>query len=145
MKSFSWRYLVYADGAFYRMSSLDNCTDAGLAHMNAMRGRDAEDEGERPTRRPGSRCGGDLMLHWHGPWGTGVWMELCPACDADWPVARAFIRWHRGPDRDPTILQGLFEDWETETMHAQGWSRAGEPEVPPAPLVHPRAVPRGEG
>ncbi|MFC8193828.1 hypothetical protein ACFUTV_00325 [Streptomyces sp. NPDC057298] len=40
---------------------------------------------------------------------------------------------------------GLFEDWETETLHAQGWSRAGEPKAPPAPRVHPRVVPRGEG
>ncbi|WAU82496.1 DUF6300 family protein [Streptomyces sp. Qhu-G9] len=149
MKTFSWRYLVYADGSFSRMSnidgSLDDYTDVDLAHMDAMRSRGAEDEREKPARRPCSRCGGDLVLHWHGPWGTGVWMELCPACDADRPVARAFIRWHRDPDRDPAILQELFEDWETETMHAEGWSRAAEPKAPPAPPVHPRLVPRGEG
>ncbi|MFF8676179.1 DUF6300 family protein [Streptomyces sp. NPDC015242] len=55
---------------------------------------------------------------------TGVWMELCPACDAHRPAARAFIQWHRDPDRAPKALPKLFEDWETGTMHAHGWTRA---------------------
>ncbi|MEU9671618.1 DUF6300 family protein [Streptomyces bobili] len=38
-------------------------------------------EDEEPAR-PCSRCGTDLLLHGHGPLMTGVWMELCPACDA---------------------------------------------------------------
>ncbi|MFI1035985.1 DUF6300 family protein [Streptomyces sp. NPDC020951] len=45
--------------------------------------------------------------------GTEVWRELCPACDARRPAARAFIHWHRDVDGD-------FEGWETETMHAHG-------------------------
>ncbi|MYY10002.1 hypothetical protein GT204_14050 [Streptomyces sp. SID4919] len=44
---------------------------------------------------------------------TGVWMELCPACDARRAAARAFIRWHRDPDCDPVALPRLFEAWET--------------------------------
>ncbi|MFC6849933.1 DUF6300 family protein [Streptomyces caelestis] len=76
--------------------------------------------------RPCSRCGGDLLLQRNGPWGTGVWMKLCPACDADRPAAGAFIRWHRNPDRDPKALPKLFEEWETETMYAHGWSRAAQ-------------------
>ncbi|MFH9065655.1 DUF6300 family protein [Streptomyces coeruleorubidus] len=88
--------------------------------------RPISDRDERPLR-PCSRCGGDLLLQWTGPWGTGVWMELCPACDADRPAAGAFIRWHRNPDRDPKALPKLFEDCETETMHAHGWSRAAQP------------------
>ncbi|MFC8201639.1 DUF6300 family protein [Streptomyces sp. NPDC057298] len=52
--------------------------------------------------RPGGRVrAAGATFCWHGPWGSGVWMELCPACDADRPVARAFIRWYRDPDRDP--------------------------------------------
>jgi hypothetical protein len=57
-------------------------------------------------------------------------MELCAACDAHRPAARAFIRWHRDADRDPKALPQLFQDWETETMHAHGWARAQEPEAP---------------
>ncbi|MGW0294729.1 DUF6300 family protein [Streptomyces tuirus] len=34
-----------------------------------------------------SRCGGDRLLQWNGPWGSSVWMELCPACDAERPSA----------------------------------------------------------
>ncbi|MFE2736248.1 DUF6300 family protein [Streptomyces sp. NPDC059349] len=49
-------------------------------------------------------CGSDLLLHCHGPLMTGVWMELCPACDAHRPAARAFIQWHRDSDRDPKAL-----------------------------------------
>ncbi|WP_326762757.1 DUF6300 family protein [Streptomyces phaeochromogenes] len=147
--SFSWRYVVRPDGSFSRMGnvdgSLDNYSDVDLARLDAARSTDKGEEEEKPARPSCSRCGGDVLLDWHGPWGTGVWMELCPACDADRPAARAFIRWHRDPDRDPKVLQRLFEDWETETMHAQGWSRAAEPEAPPAPPVHPRLVPRGQG
>ncbi|MFD8227468.1 DUF6300 family protein, partial [Streptomyces massasporeus] len=51
--------------------------------------------------RPCSRCGGDLLLQWTGPWGSGVWMELCPACYAERPAAGAFIRWHLDPERAP--------------------------------------------
>ncbi|MFE1444392.1 DUF6300 family protein [Streptomyces sp. NPDC058739] len=35
---------------------------------------------------------------------TGGAMELCPACDARRPAARAFIQWHRDADRDPKAL-----------------------------------------
>ncbi|MER6274406.1 DUF6300 family protein [Streptomyces sp900105755] len=97
-------------------------------------GRPADRDDEEQPARPCSRCGSDLLLHWHGPLGTGVWMELCPVCDAYRPAARAFIRWHRDADRDPTALPQLFEDWETETMHAQGWARA--PRNPRLPSVH---------
>ncbi|MFH8503563.1 DUF6300 family protein [Streptomyces flaveolus] len=76
---------------------------------------------------------------------TGVWMELCPACDARRPAARAFIQWYRDPDRDPTALPKLFEGWECETMHAQGWSRATQPDAPPSPPAGLRLVPRGHG
>ncbi|WP_406396834.1 hypothetical protein [Streptomyces uncialis] len=31
-------------------------------------------------------------LHWNGPLMTGVWMELCPACAARRPAARALSR-----------------------------------------------------
>ncbi|MFE7076479.1 hypothetical protein ACFU96_40970 [Streptomyces sp. NPDC057620] len=61
------------------------------------------------------------------------------------PAARAFIEWHRDPGRDPDALPQLFEDWETEVMHAHGWARATEPEAPPSPQVHPGLVPRGHG
>ncbi|MFJ6837354.1 DUF6300 family protein [Streptomyces sp. NPDC091209] len=57
---------------------------------------------------------------------TGVWIDLCPACDAHRPprpAAPAFIHWYRDPDRDLKALPQLFEDWETETMHTRGWSR----------------------
>ncbi|MFF1680776.1 DUF6300 family protein [Streptomyces sp. NPDC058256] len=149
MKTFSWRYLAYADGSFCRMSnidgSLDNYTDADLARMEAARSTNNEDEEVKSAWEPCSRCGGGLTLHWHGPWVSGVMMELCPACDAHKPAARAFLDWHRDPDRDPEILPQLFEDWETETMHAHGWSRAAEPEAPSAPPAHPRLVPRGTG
>ncbi|OXZ02291.1 hypothetical protein BEH93_28950 [Streptomyces sp. 2R] len=57
-------------------------------------------------------------------------------------------QWHRDAGRDPKALPQLFEDWETETMHAQGW-------VPPQPAAQPaarpgspaplRLVPRGHG
>ncbi|WP_327675393.1 MULTISPECIES: DUF6300 family protein [unclassified Streptomyces] len=90
---------------------------------------------------PCSRCGTELLLHWHGPLMTGVWMELCPACDSGRPAARAFIQWYRNPDRDPKELPKLFEDWVTETMHAHGWVRAPEPDAPPGPPAALRVVP----
>ncbi|MEV5795891.1 DUF6300 family protein [Streptomyces sp. NPDC060011] len=37
-------------------------------------------------------------------------MDLCPACDAHRPAARAFIRWYRDPDRDPKALPQLLEN-----------------------------------
>ncbi len=41
--------------------------------------RTAQDlsEDEQPER-PCSRCGGELLLHWHGPLMTGICMKLCP-------------------------------------------------------------------
>ncbi|WP_391647648.1 DUF6300 family protein [Streptomyces violarus] len=41
-----------------------------------------------PLRRRPPAAGGTAQ-------GTGVWMELCPACDADRPAACAFIAWPR--------------------------------------------------
>ncbi|MGW0572986.1 DUF6300 family protein [Streptomyces tauricus] len=148
MRTFSWRYLAYADGSFCRMGnidgSFDDYTDVDLAHMEAdLRGDDTE--ARESAWRACSRCAGGLTLYWRGPWVSGVMMELCPACDAHKPAARAFLDWHRDPDRDPGILPQLFEDWETETMHAHGWARAAEPEAPPAQPVHPHLVPRGSG
>ncbi|WP_251021262.1 hypothetical protein [Streptomyces sp. ISL-98] len=49
------------------------------------------------------------------------------------------------PDRDPKALLKLFEDWETETMHAHGWARAPQPEARPSPPAHLSLVPRGQG
>ncbi|MFH8498402.1 DUF6300 family protein [Streptomyces coeruleorubidus] len=54
--------------------------------------------------QPCSRCAGDLLLQWKGPWGTGVRREFCPACDAERPAVSALIRWHRDPDRDAKAL-----------------------------------------
>jgi hypothetical protein len=143
--SFTWRYLVRPDGSFTRIGnidgSLDNVSDEELARLRPAAD---PDEDEQPAR-PCSRCGGDLLLHWHGPLATGVWMELCPACDAHRPAARAFIRWHRDADRDPSALPQLFEDWETETMHAHGWARAAPPEAPASPPAPFGLTPRGRG
>ncbi|MCX5256730.1 DUF6300 family protein [Streptomyces canus] len=72
---------------------------------------------------------------------TGVWMELCPACDAHRPAARAFIRWYR----DPKELPQLFENWETETMHAHGWARATQLAPPESPAPPTGLTPRGRG
>jgi hypothetical protein len=142
--SFTWRYLVRPDGSFSRIGnlngSLDEVSDEELARM-----RPANRDDEEQLARPCSRCGSDLLLHWHGPLGTGVWMELCAACDARRPAARAFIRWHRDADRDPKALPQLFEDWETETMHAHGWARAQKPEAPFSPPAPPGLTPRGRG
>jgi hypothetical protein len=123
--SLQWRYRVRPDGSFTRVANingaLDNVSDEELARLDTAIG--GEDQDPEPAR-PCSRCSGELLLYWHGPLATGVWMELCPACDAHRPAARAFIRWHRDPDRDPTALPKLFEDWESETMAAHGWFRA---------------------
>lgn len=141
--SFTWRYVVRPDGSFCRISningSLDHVSDEELARLHPAR-----DEDEQPAR-PCSRCGTELLLHWHGPLMTGVLMELCPACDAHRPAARAFIQWHRDADRDPKALPGLFEDWETETMHAHGWARAPQPSASPGPPARLRLVLDEEG
>ncbi|OEJ22171.1 hypothetical protein AR457_40590 [Streptomyces agglomeratus] len=109
---------------------LDHVSDEELARLYP----DREEDHQRD--RPCSRCEGELLLYWHGPLMTGVWMELCPACDARRPAARAFIQWYRDPDRDPKALPKLFEDWEAETLRlksprcadARGLLvRAGEP------------------
>ncbi|MDI6521702.1 DUF6300 family protein [Streptomyces coelicoflavus] len=122
---FTWRYVVRPDGSFCRIGNLDGSLDH-VPDEELARLRPARDEDEQPVR-PCSRCGTDLLLHWHGPLMTGIGMELCPACDAHRPAARAFIRWYR----DPKALPQLFEDWETETMHAHGWARAPQPDAPP--------------
>ncbi|MER6406229.1 hypothetical protein ABT269_22475 [Streptomyces viridosporus] len=51
----------------------------GLAQLHPERDEDEQ------TVRLCSRCGTELLLHWHGPLMTGVWMELRSA-------ARAFIQ-----------------------------------------------------
>jgi SAM-dependent methyltransferase len=143
--SSAWRYVVRPDGSFSRTvnvdGDLDDVSDEELLRLSPAIARHVQ------PLRPCSRCGGDLLLQWNGPWGTGVWMELCPACDAERPAARALIRWHRDPGRDPKALPKLFEDWETETMHAHGWSRAEEQEghVPVHPPIPPGLTPRGQG
>lgn len=76
---------------------------------------------------------------------TGMWMELCTTCDAHRPAARAFIAWYADPDRDLTAVPGLFEAWETETMHAHGWARAPEPDAAPGARPHLSLVPRDSG
>ncbi|MFE4631392.1 DUF6300 family protein [Streptomyces mirabilis] len=142
--SFTWRYLVRSDGSFSRIGnlngSLDDISDEGLTRLHPA-DRDEEEEQARLC----SRCGGDLLLYWHGPLMTGVWMELCPACDAHRPAACAFIRWYRDSDRGPKVLPQLFEDWETETMHAHGWARAAQHEAPVCPPAPPGLTPRGRG
>src|SRR4051812_14123309 len=142
--SFTWRYLVRPDGSFCRIANLDGSLD-DVSDEELARLRPADRDAEEQPARPCSRCGVDLLLHWHGPLGTGVWMELCAACDAHRPAARAFIRWHRDADRDPKVLPQLFEDWETETMRAHGWARAKEPEAPFSPPAPPGLLPRGRG
>ncbi|MFJ6837336.1 DUF6300 family protein [Streptomyces sp. NPDC091209] len=135
--AFTWRYVVRSDGDFCRVGnldgSLDNTSDEELARL----WRDAD---ERQTR-PCSRCGSTLLLQRNGPLMTGVWMELCAACDAHRPAARAFIHWYRDPDRDPKALPRIFEDWETETMHAHGRTRSPQAEASPGPPPHLSLVP----
>ncbi|MFD8421819.1 DUF6300 family protein [Streptomyces sp. NPDC059466] len=137
----TWRYVVQPDGDFCRIAnidgSLDNTSDEELARL--WSGRDEDEQQNRPC----SRCGSTLQLQWNGPLMTGVWMELCAACDAYRPAARAFIHWYRDLDRDPKALPGIFEDWETETMHAHGWAQAPQPEASPGARPHLRLVSRG--
>jgi hypothetical protein len=102
------------------------------------------DGGDQPAW-PCSRCHAELLLHWHGPLMTGVWMELCAACVAHRPAVRALIQWYRDSDRDSKALPRLFEDWEAETLHAHDWSRAPQSEVPPRPPVPLSLVLRGRG
>ncbi|MFH9969606.1 DUF6300 family protein [Streptomyces mirabilis] len=54
---------------------------------------------EKKAPTPCSRCAQELLLHWNGPTMTGVWLELCQACDADRPAASALIHWIRDPGR----------------------------------------------
>ncbi|MFI9772461.1 DUF6300 family protein [Streptomyces sp. NPDC052415] len=68
-----------------------------------------------PDRTSGATTG-------NGPAMTGGWLELCPVCDADRPAATALIGWIRDSDRCPADLPQLFDDWESETMQALGWS-----------------------
>ncbi|WP_443071242.1 DUF6300 family protein [Streptomyces sp. YIM 132580] len=72
---------------------------------------------------------------------TGVWMELCPACDAHRPAACSLIQWHRDPGRDPKVLPKLFEDWGTEIMLAHGWVRTPQADTPPSPPADLRPRP----
>ncbi|MEU6394805.1 hypothetical protein [Streptomyces sp. NPDC046939] len=68
--SFTWRYVVSLDGSFCRIGnldgSLDNDPDDELARLHPERVED-----EQPAR-PCSRCGTELLLHWHAPLMTGV-------------------------------------------------------------------------
>jgi hypothetical protein len=82
---------------------------------------------------------------WHGPLTTGVWMELCTACNAHRSAARAFIRWYRDTDRGPKALPRPFEDRETETMHVHGWARSPQLAPPESPAPPPDLTPRGRG
>ncbi|MFH8470639.1 DUF6300 family protein [Streptomyces sp. NPDC017991] len=69
--------------------------------------RGDDDEALKPAWWPCSRCRGGLTLHWRGPWVSGVIIELCPACDAHKPAARAFLDWHRDPRILPQFVRGL--------------------------------------
>ncbi|MFJ8786972.1 DUF6300 family protein [Streptomyces sp. NPDC102476] len=120
-------------------------TSAASATSTAVLTTSATKSWQDQPARPCSRCGGELLLRWHGPLMTRVWMELCAACDARRPAARSFIRWYRHADRDPKALPQLFEDWETETMHAHGWARAPQFAPPESPAPPPGLTPRGRG
>lgn len=137
----TWRYVVQPDGDFCRIAnidgSLDNTSDEELARVWPQ-----QDDAEQQNR-PCSRCGTTLLLQWNGPLMTGVWMELCTVCDAHRPAARAFIDWYGNPDRDLTAVPRLFEAWETETMHAHGWTRAPQTEAVPGAKPHLSLVPPG--
>jgi hypothetical protein len=137
-----WRYLVDPDGSFSRVANINGALDAVSDEELARPHPDRRDE--EPARSC-SRCGTELLLYWHGPLMTGVWMELCPACDAHCPAARAFIRWYRDPNRGADQLPKLFEDWETETMRAHGWVRGPQPEASVGPQPLPGLTPRGRG
>lgn len=148
--SMTWRYLVRPNGSFWRTpninGSLDNVSDAELDEIIRLIPT-CRDQDKQPT--PCSRCGGGLLLHWHsplnGPFSRGIYLELCPACDASRPAAHAYIQWYRDLPRDPKKLPELFEAWEDETMHAHGWARILPPEAPTSPPAHPRLIPRGHG
>lgn len=143
--SMTWRYVVHPDGSFWRTPNIDGRLDNTLARLCDLAGIDQD---ERPAE-PCSRCGGDLLLHWHtplqGPFSRGIILELCPACDASRPAARAYIQWHNDLPRDPKKLPQLFEAWQDETMDAHGWARIPKPETPASPWVHPHLIPRGHG
>ncbi|MFI8233857.1 DUF6300 family protein [Streptomyces sp. NPDC085900] len=84
------------DGRFFRVGnfdgSLDDTSDEELTRLHTSGGRRDDDRRERAC----SDCGGQLLLHWYGPLGTGVWLALCADCEAHRPAAHAFIRWRRG-------------------------------------------------
>ncbi|MFR0367583.1 DUF6300 family protein [Streptomyces sp. MCC20] len=141
--TFAWRYYVRPDGSFCRLmnidGSLDSMSDEDLARLPHV----GTPEKTEPT--PCSRCAQDLLLYWNGPAMTGVWLELCPICDASRPAATALIAWIRDSDRRPADLPQLFDDWESETMQALGWSfvpAAGAPADLPSYEGH---APRGHG
>jgi hypothetical protein len=141
--AFTWRYVVQPDGDFCRVANIDGRLD-DTSNEELARLWSGRDEDEQPNR-PCSRCGATLLLQWNGPLMTGVWMELCTTCDAHRPAARAFIDWYGDPDRDPTAVPRLFEDWETETMHAHGWARAPQSEAAPGARPHLTLIPPGSG
>ncbi|MFH8492464.1 DUF6300 family protein [Streptomyces longisporoflavus] len=135
-----WRYLLRSDGSFSRVANIDGILDhvtddelAGTCHTDA--------DGDDQPARPCSRCGTDLLPHGHGPLMTGVWMELCPVCDAHKPAARAFISWHRAPQLNAARLSRLFHDWEDVIMHAHGWARAPRTAPLPGPQARPGLTP----
>ena len=140
----AWRYVVRPDASFCRMPNIDGCLDSMSDEQLEALASHALRPDKDKAPRPCSRCGEDLLLHWNGPIVTGVqWMELCADCDAERPAAGALIRWHHDPDRDPKALPQLFEDWESETMHAHGWSRVPQEAAPSGPLIPPGLTPRG--
>ncbi|TKA06364.1 DUF6300 family protein [Actinacidiphila oryziradicis] len=141
--SFEWRYLVEDDGSFSRISNFNGCLDAS-SDEDLKKLHDRPDRRDRPLP-PCSRCGMGLVLGWHGPLFSGVWMELCPVCDADGLAARALARWIRNPERDVRQLPQLFEDWETEVMQAKGWVRSLPESAPPGLPMYGGSAPRGRG
>lgn len=50
---------------------------------------------------------------------------------------------YRDTDRDPKALPQLFDDWETETVHAHGWARGRQLMPPESPARPPDLIPRG--
>ncbi|MFH9067626.1 DUF6300 family protein [Streptomyces coeruleorubidus] len=92
-------------GFFFRAldddGSLGDVGGEELLRLRPTSGRD-----ERPLQ-PCSRCAGDLLVQWKGPWGTGVWMAFCPACDAERPDAGAVIRWHLDPQRFESAAEAV--------------------------------------
>ncbi|MGI5461092.1 DUF6300 family protein [Streptomyces sp. CA-249302] len=119
--------------------SLDSLGDEDLARCPTWAAA------RRRSRPPCSRCAAELLLYWNGPATTGVWLELCPVCDANRPAGTALIAWIRDSDRRPADLPQLFDDWESKTMQALGWSvvpAAGTPAELPSYEEH---APRGHG